>query len=136
MAFSLKCLVTLRNTVHSVTLREPYFTPTKLASQETNGNCATLDFYVRDALYRLLHEQCESYSCCYTSLHIPNIVRDHTASRSLISSNGCSGLTFTSSSTSFVAWHTLCYPTFEHVTCFRCTTRCLMISIHFMSIRV
>jgi hypothetical protein len=61
--------------MHSVTLRQPYFTPTKLASQETNGNCATLAFYLRDALYRLLHEQCESCSCCSTSLHIPNIVK-------------------------------------------------------------
>lgn len=134
--FPFKCLVTFRNTVHSVTLRQPYFTPTKLAFQETNRNCATLAFYLREALYRLLHEQCGNCSCCSTSLHILNIVRDHTASRSLISSNEYSGLAFTSSPTSFVVWHTLCYLPFEQETCFGCTTRCLMTSMHSLPIRV
>ena len=42
--FPFKCLVTFRNTVYAVTLRQPYFTPTKLASQETKWKLCYVGF--------------------------------------------------------------------------------------------
>jgi len=42
--FPLSVLLHFETLVQSLTLKQPYFAPTKLASQETNGNCATLAF--------------------------------------------------------------------------------------------